>query len=117
MYNKDVDTFDELRFIVYHEKYVQFDIERFPPTSEKVFLENIDLDPLEYGYRLTEDNNLVPIISTKQSIPSNFPQACNCKKCSKASVYKCRLLEIRCCQFCKCDESPVKRYQKSTELN
>ena len=111
----DVDTFDELRFIVYHKKYLEFDIERFPPTSDNIrqhilraylqcyiwlhsaFLENIDLDPLEYGYRLTEDNNLVPIISTKQSIPSNFPQACNCKKCSKASVYKCRLLEIRCC--------------------
>ena len=30
---QDVDTFDELRFIVYHEKYLEFDIERFPTTS------------------------------------------------------------------------------------
>ena len=103
----DIDTFDELRFIVYHEKYLKFDIERFPPTSDNirqhklraylqcyiwlhsVFLANIDLDPLEYGYRLTEDSNLVPIISTKPPIPSNFSQPCNCQKCSKASVCKC----------------------------
>ena len=30
----DVDTFDELHFIVYHEKYLEFDTERFPPTSD-----------------------------------------------------------------------------------
>ena len=29
----NVDTFDELRYIIYHEKHLQFDIERFPPTS------------------------------------------------------------------------------------
>ena len=117
---QDVDTFDKLRFIVYHEKYLEFDIERFPPTSDNIrqhimraylrcyiwlhslFLENIDLNPLEYGYRLTEDSNPVSIISTKPSIPSNFPQPCNCQKWSKASACKCQLLEIRCCQFCKC---------------
>ena len=32
----DVDTFDELRFIVYHEKYLEFDIERFLPTSDNI---------------------------------------------------------------------------------
>ena len=32
----DVDTFNELRFIVYHEKHLQFDIERFPPTSDSI---------------------------------------------------------------------------------
>ena len=120
----DVDTFDELRFIVCHEEYLKFDIECFPPTSDKIrqhilraylqcyiwlhpaILENINLDPLQYGYRLNERSNLVPIISTKPSIPSNFPQPCNCQKCSKASVCKCQLLKIRCCHFCKCDASP-----------
>ena len=100
-----------------------FDIERFPPTSDNIrqqilrtylqcyiwlhsaFLENIDLDLLEYGYRLTEDSNLVPIISTKPTIPSNFRQPCNCQECSKVSVCKCRLLEICCYQYCKCDAS------------
>ena len=32
----DVDPFDELRFIVYNEKYLEFDIERFPPTSDNI---------------------------------------------------------------------------------
>ena len=32
----DVDTFHELRFIVYHEKYFELDSERFPPTSDNI---------------------------------------------------------------------------------
>ena len=31
-----VDTFNQLRFIVYHEKHQQFDIERFPTTSDSI---------------------------------------------------------------------------------
>ena len=70
------------------------------------FLENIYQDPLEYGYRLTEGSKLVPIISTKSSIPSNFPQPCNCQKYGKVTVCKCWLLEYRYCLSCKCDASP-----------
>ena len=32
----EVDTFDEQRFIVYHEKYLEFDTESFPPTSDNI---------------------------------------------------------------------------------
>ena len=32
----NVNTFDELRFIVYHEKYLEFDNEHFPPTSDNI---------------------------------------------------------------------------------
>ena len=67
----DVGNLDELHFIVYHENYLEFDTEHFLPTSNNLrqhilraylqcyiwlhsaFLENIELDPLEYGYRLT----------------------------------------------------------------
>ena len=31
-----VDTFDELRFIVFHEKFQEFDIEKFPPTLASI---------------------------------------------------------------------------------
>ena len=31
-----VDSFDELRYIVYHEKHLHFDLERFPPTSDSI---------------------------------------------------------------------------------
>ena len=106
----DFNVFDELRFIIYNEKYLEFNIKHFPPIFDNIrqhilrsylhcyiwlhsaFLGSIDLDPLEHGYRLTEDSNLVPIVSTKPLIPSNFPLPCNCQKCSKASVYKYQLL-------------------------
>ena len=32
----DVGTFDEMRFIVYHQKYLRFDIERLPQTSGNI---------------------------------------------------------------------------------
>lgn len=34
--NYDVDICNELRFIVYHEKHMQFVIERFRPTSDSI---------------------------------------------------------------------------------
>ena len=34
--NYDVDTCNELLFIVYHEKHMQFVIERFRPTSDSI---------------------------------------------------------------------------------
>ena len=115
--------FDELRNLVYHEKHLQFDIERFPPTSDSItqhilraylqcnkwlrapYIQNIALDPLDYGYRLDENDDIVPVILTKPSIPSNFPHPCTCQKCSKPNVYKCRLLGIACCQCCKYNAS------------
>ena len=119
----DVKSFDELRYVVFHKKYLEFSIERFPPTSDSIrqhimraylqsykrllspFLENITLKPVDLGYRVDEDK-LVPVISTKPSIPSNFPHPCSCIKCSKANVCKCRLLGIACCQSCKCKACP-----------
>lgn len=32
----DVDTFNELHFVVYHENNFQFDIERFPPSLDSI---------------------------------------------------------------------------------
>ena len=119
----EIDTFDDLRYLVYHEKYQEFDIDRFPPTSDSIrqhilraylqsykwvycpVLENISLEPLKYGYWVDQHGNLVPIISTKPSIPHNFPLPCTCQKCSKSNVCKCRVLAIACCQYCKCKAS------------
>ena len=103
----DVDTFDELHFISTMRNIWSLTLNAFHQlliTSDSIYilhtylqgyiwlhsayLENNDLDPLEYGYRLTADRKLVPIISTKLSIPCNFPQPCNCQKCGKASVCK-----------------------------
>ena len=32
----NVNTFDELRYVVYHEKHLEFNIKRFPPTSDSI---------------------------------------------------------------------------------
>ena len=126
----DVKSFDELRFVVFHEKHLVFDIERFPPTTDSIrqhiirayfqcfkwfnslSFDDVVIDPLDYGYYLDEDE-MVPILSTKPSLPKDFPHPCTCKKCAKGTVCKCRVLNIACCQNCKCQansdcRNPVK---------
>ena len=116
----DVDTFDKLRYTVYHEKHLQFDIERYPPTSATIrqhilraylqcylwlhaaFLDDIQLDPLNYGYTLDENNGFAPLLSDDPAIPEDFPAPCNCLKCSKPNVCPCRVRDIACCKYCKC---------------
>ena len=117
----DTDNFDDLRFNVYHKKHLQFDTERFPPTSASIrqhilhaylqcymwyhcpFTENIHLNPLEYGYKIDEEENLVPIIMTEPCIADDFPQQCHCVKCARQGVCPCRQKKIVCCRYCKCE--------------
>ena len=126
-----VDTFDELRFQKYHKKNFQLDFEKLPCTSKCIRLhirraylqcyrwihvasmENIDLSPIDYGYSVDEDHHLVHEILDGDTIPSDFPSPCNCLKCAKSTVCPCRIKQIRCCEFCKCDaarecKNPVK---------
>ena len=122
-----VDTFNQLCFIVYHEKNLQFNIERFPLTlfsikishhithKESIFAVlhiashsfswNTELNPLDYGYKLDDYGNLLPILSTKQPILSNFQQPYYCRKCSRPNICWCLLKEVACCQYCKCKAS------------
>ena len=76
----DVNSFDELRHIVYHKKHSNFDIEKFPPTSATVeqhirraflqchmwthasYNEEIVLNPENYGYVLDEDDDIIPLL-------------------------------------------------------
>ena len=54
------------------------------------FTENIHLNPLEYGYKIDEEENLVPIIMTEPPIADDFPHPCNCVKCARQGVCPCR---------------------------
>jgi len=123
---RNVETFDELRNIVYHEKHLKFDIERFPlpPTSGSIrehilraylqcfmwlhalFVESFSVNPLDYGLFVDEDGNLLPLVSREPSLPNDFPFPCNCLKCAKQTVCPCRVKEIPCCQYCK---NPTKK--------
>ena len=116
----DVSTFDDLRYVVYHEKYQEFSIEKFPPTSASIrehilraylqtymwvhapFVSHTEIDPLLYGYECDDEGSLAPKLSEKPAIPDDFPAPCNCLKCA-TKVCPCRKREISCCQYCKCD--------------
>ena len=74
------------RFSQTYDNIGQHILHRIFAVLHSAFLQNIDLDFLEFGWRLTEDSNLVLIISSKPSISTNIHQPCNCQKCSKASV-------------------------------
>ena len=72
--DKNVNTFDQLRHIVYYKKSKELDLEKLPATSSSVllhikracqqtyiwlhsaFVENIEINPLEYGYKLENDD-------------------------------------------------------------
>ena len=46
-------------------------------------VESIEIEPENYGYELTEDDMLVPTVTSKDVMPDNFPVSCNCLKCLK----------------------------------
>lgn len=117
----DVNSFDELRHIVYHEKHSKFDIEKFPPTSATVeqhirraflqcymwthapYNEQIVINQENYGYVFDEDNDIIPLLTNDLISPEDFPLPCNCLKCSKGTVCPCRIKGIMCCFYCKCN--------------
>ena len=100
----DVESFDELCYVVYHVKHLP--IERFPPKTNSIsqhilrvyfqwykwlkspFLVDILLFQLHYSYYIDKVDDIVPIVPTNPSW--SVPIFC-----------KCRVLGIACCQYCK----------------
>ena len=84
------DTFDDLRYEVYHDKKFKFDLVKFPPTSKTIkehikrayfqchlwqhasYIPSITLNPLEYGYVEDEDGKLMSIVTTEWNLPGDF---------------------------------------------
>ena len=82
-------------------------------------MEGIDLNPIEYGYSVSEDDNLVPEILDGDIKPSDFPLPCNCLKCAKSTVCPCRIKHIMCCEFCKygaARDGPYSSFRLKTRL-
>ena len=95
----DVDTFNELRLLSIDSKST---IELFLQTSDNIrqhilraylqcyiwlhyaFLENIDLDPLEYGYRLTETATLPQSYQLNRQFPATFLSHATTKNAAKS---------------------------------
>ena len=117
------NNFDQVRFETYHQISFQLDLEKLPPTWSSIhihikraflqcylwlhalFVESTDINPENYGYELTEDDMLVPTITSKDVIPEDFPVPCNCLKCAKKNVCPHRVKLIRSCELCKCEAS------------
>ena len=120
--DENINTFDQLRNMVYYKKSKKLDLERFPPTSSSILLQikraylesyvslcssfskSLVIDPLEYGYKLQEDDDdeiMKPNIMTI-SLPEDLQIPCKCGKSAKANVCICRVNNIHCCQYCNC---------------
>ena len=117
--DENINTFDQLRNMVYYKKSKKLDLERFPPTSSSIllhikrvylqsyvwlrspFAKSLVIDPHEYGYKLQEydDEVMKPNIMTI-SLPEDLPVLCKCGKCARANVCICHVNNIQCCQYC-----------------
>ena len=79
--DKNIQTFHDLCFQTYHKKSFQLDLENLPCMSNNTqlhikcsflqcyrwlqspFVENIDLEPMDYKYIIDEDEHLLPEIT------------------------------------------------------
>ena len=122
MYCQDnnVNTFNQLRHIVYYKKSKELDLKKLSAISSSAllhieraylqtyiwlhstFMESIEITPLEYGYELEDDDEemMTPKI-TEEILPGELPMPCKCVKCAKSNVCTCRVSKI-CCQYCNC---------------
>ena len=107
---------NELRYEKYHSKAFKFDLEKLSPTSSSIqkhiqrtyFQEYvwsnsptsslISLDPLDYEYKLSKNNSLIPDTVVVE-LPEDFPLPCTCLKCSRENVCPCRVKQVYCCQY------------------
>ena len=119
--DENINTFDQLRNMVYNKKSKKLDLERFPPTLSSIllhikcaylkshvwlrspFAKSLVIDPLESGYKLQEDDDEVmnPNIMTI-ALSEDLPIPCKCGKCARTNVCICRVNNKQCCQYCNC---------------
>ena len=106
--NDKAESFNNLRYIVYHKQSFGLDMVKLPPTSESIkraylqcwihssFDEDVVFDPTDFGYVVDEDNNLAPkrLYAIFQHPPPVFPTPCACLKCEKKTVCSCRVKKM-----------------------
>ena len=125
------DTMDKIRYFQYHHKGIKNNFEKLAPMSSSITLHikraylqcyrwvsatdtNMQiLNPLDYGYEL-QDELLVPTVVSEPTIPDDFPNPCTCAKCFRSKISPCRIANIKCCDFCKCEGSAKCQNPKNT---
>ena len=123
---RSAETFDELRYNRYHNRSPSWTIDKIPCSSEALLKQinwayfqcnlwtcaanrsSCSINPTNFQYTLDDDGFLTPNISIENPIPDNFPQPCTCGKCARETVCNCRVLQINCCEFCKCKNDECK---------
>ena len=88
--------FDHLRYDIHHKKKFQFDLEKYPATSESMkqhilyayfqaiswqhasFVDQISLISEEYGYVEDEKEQLRPFRVSASKLPNDFPVSSSC---------------------------------------
>ena len=122
-------TFDDLRNAIYYKKATEVNIEKLPPTSTSIYLHikraylqtyiwlhapfsaELDIDPLNYGYEIEDDEDdydaIIPKIVT-DVLPDDFPMPCKCVKCARETVCSCRIHGLSCCEYCNCKSDSCK---------
>ena len=50
------------------------------------FVESIEINPEDYGCKLTEGDMIVPKINSTDVIPDDLPVPCNCLKCAGKKI-------------------------------
>ena len=119
--DKNVNTFNQLRHIVCYKKSKELDLEKLPATSSGVllhikraylqtyiwlhsaFVESIEINPLEYGYELEDDDEemMTPKI-IEEILSDELPMPCKFLKCVKSNACTYRVNKMRCWQYCNC---------------
>ena len=81
--DENIDDFDNLLNKTYYKKSTEINIEKLPPTSSSIalhikraylqtyiwlnapFMNNLEIDPLQYGYEIDEDDDdeIIPTLS------------------------------------------------------
>ena len=69
-------------------------------------LEDVRLNPQEYGYMM-ENDCLLPITYFRD-FPEELALKCNCVKCATNSC-PCRERKVRCSVFCHCQENQASK--------
>ena len=125
----NLKTFDDLRNTIYYKKATEINIEKLPPTSSSIYLHikraylqayiwlrapftaELDIDPLNYGYEVEDDEDdydeIIPKIVMKV-LPEEFPLPCRCLKCARETVCSCRKHGLSCCEYCNCKADSCK---------
>ena len=116
-YGVPVESLEELRYQMYHQRKTVTILD-LPPTSHaakghilRAFcathtqiycLENVSLDPLQYGFKMHE-GALEPDTYSRP-LPEHMVINCNCIRCA-SSCCPCRENGLPCCAFCKCQSN------------